>query len=227
MQISKEELRQCVIENDTKRLKQILDAFGIETEETKLFTDGKRQLLCTLLTYASVCAKKGTLKEEFANELIKRVGFLVELFDFVEAMLFYLDYQPTNNPEIHPPRRLIKEMHKSFPNEEIIYSQARTMSQEQFMFLAELMASGGFSSYLHKKCVAPLLLFVYNHQVIPGDIFFAYVASNLTREDTIGGITITDLGEIIILTIRHREDWCIPCGIQDFFDVSGYTTSTC
>ena len=79
MQISKEELRQCVIKNDTKRLKQILDAFGIETEETKLFTDGKRQLLCTLLTYASVCAKKGTLKEEFANELIKRVGFLVEL----------------------------------------------------------------------------------------------------------------------------------------------------
>lgn len=180
-----EELRTCVIENDVKNLKKMLDDMGIRREGTEIFTDKKRRNLCIILSYASACAKNGFLKEEFSNELIERVAMLVEVYDFLNNMLLYLDHQPKEEEGegFYAPRRLIDEMHRMFPNDSI-YTLVRTMSTEQFMFLSELMVTGEFKE-LNRKCTAPILLYCYNKCILPHDICLAYIATSLMRVDNI------------------------------------------
>ena len=180
--ISSVNLRKCVIQNDVVALKEILNSYGVRNDGTQIFTDEHRQTLCTLLAYASARAKNGLLDEDFSNELIERVAMLVEVYDFLNAMLTYLDFQPSSKHDgVFIPYRLIDEMHRMFPNDSI-YSLTRTMSPEQFMILSELMVLGEFDG-LNRKCVAPILLYCYNKEIIPHEICLAYIAMSLMRVD--------------------------------------------
>lgn len=184
METSLADLRRCVAENDVKSLKKILDTYRIYTNGTNLFTDEKKRVLSTLLMYASAYAKNDALDEEFSGVLIERVAMLVEIYDFLNAMMIYLDYQPREFEESYPPpRRLIEEMHRAFPNNSI-HSLTRSMAKEQFMYLAELMSLGEFSD-LNRECSAPVLLYCYNNKVIPHDVCLSYIANCLMRIDSV------------------------------------------
>lgn len=170
------ELKKCVAENNKVLLETILDYFGIGSEGTEPFTDEDRVILSTLLTHASVHAKNDALEDEFASELVKRVAPLVNIYDYLGAILLYLDYKPTKDSVI--PRRLLKELQKRDPDDDIISAQARIMNRDQFLLLSTYIVDGGIPG-IPQKCNAPLLLFAYRNFVIPREVCLAYMATNL------------------------------------------------
>lgn len=170
------ELKKCVAENNIASLKAILDYFGIGSEGTEPFTDEDRVILSTLLTHASVHAKNDAVEDEFASELVKRVAPLVNIYDYLGAILLYLDYKPTKDSVT--PHRLLKEMQKRDPDYDVICAQARAMNRDQFLLLSTYIVDDGIPN-MPKKCNASLLLFTYRNYVIPRDACLAYMATNL------------------------------------------------
>ena len=187
MGIPKTKLRQCVAENDIISLNKILDASGVTAGNTDFFSDEHRQVLSTLLIYASACAKNDDLREEFVEVLIKRVGHLVEVKDFLETILAYGDYQPIQDKKVAPPHRLIREMRRIVPNESIVRTSLRTMNRDQFLIFSEMIANHELS--FDRKYVSPILFCAYQKCVVPHDICLAYIAGNLRFVD---GITAND-----------------------------------
>ena len=185
---SRDELKEMVVKNDVKALEEFLDTYRIYKEGVDFFSDEKRLMLSTLFIYASVRAKNDELKEGFSNMLIENTAYLVNLFDFIDAMLLYLDCRPVELEEgTFPPKRLIDEMHRHFPNDSI-YTLTKTMSRTQFLYLCQLMADGEFYG-MSRKCAAPILLYCYNGNIIPHDICLAYIATcfkNLDNFVTLG-----------------------------------------
>lgn len=173
---SKIDLKMMVVNNDVEALDEFLDTCRIYKEGVDFFSDEKRLMLSTLFTYASASAKNDELGESFSNKLIENTAYLVELPDFLSAMMIYLDHQPRELEEgTFPPTRLINEMHRGSPNDSI-YTLARTMSTAQFMYLCELIVDGEFDG-MSRKCAAPILLYCYNGRIIPHEICLAYIAT--------------------------------------------------
>lgn len=180
-------IKDYVLENDYPSIKKLLDAVGIENGTTLYFSDLARTTISEILTYASVQATYDELSEAIAFELVERSAGIIDPFKFMDTMLCYIDYKPDRDVTLPP--ELLREFKLVEPSANF-YSMVCSLSEEEFLMLIYLILKeklseklGNTATAISRSTLPALLSYAYCNHVLPGDIFFAYLASNLTGVD--------------------------------------------
>lgn len=88
MELSKYEVKDVVLNNDIARAAEMLEGFGFNEDGlTDRYTAASRELATCILCYMSAVDLNGDLTDEFAQEIVARVGSYVLVFDLVRAVI--------------------------------------------------------------------------------------------------------------------------------------------
>lgn len=175
-------IKEYIFSNDYNSIKKLLDAIGVERGFTQYFSDRARTTISKLLAYASAQATYDQLSEEIALELIARSASVISPLDFLNVMLCYIDYKRV--PNVTLPARLVYEFYRPEPSEHF-YSMVCSLSEDRYLMLIDFIVEGKIKTptAISRSTLPALLTYAYRNHVLPGDIFFAYLASNLTGVD--------------------------------------------
>lgn len=88
MELSKYEVKDVVLNNDIARAAEMLEGFGLNEDGlTDGYTAASRELATCILCYMSAVDLNGDLTDEFAQEIVARVGPYISVFDLIRVAI--------------------------------------------------------------------------------------------------------------------------------------------
>ena len=171
-EISKEHAMNAVITNDVVCVTELLEEYGFTKGDTPFdYTFADRDLLSTLLSFASAMAYRGALDNNLARELVERTTMTVNIFFFAQLVATAIGIKIDDYSAI--PKKIHSAIQENNCTDE--YTDAvEKLDDETFRTLIAFVSTSeideldvGFNSAIIQR--------IYTRKMIPDDILFAYM----------------------------------------------------
>ncbi len=221
--ISKNDIRDAIMGNDTKHAVEMLEKLGLikgENPETVIVEE--REILAIILGFAAVRAEKGGLDEELAYELIDRIAKKVQIFEFLN---FAIAASGAVDPEgyMYIPNKLGEALREN-TYYEWINESIKLLDPNVFRILMDYIMNSQEVRKLDNKFCTPIIRYVYEKNIVSHSMVFFMMASSLNQPKYLADNAITGvlhdindmLGEILGNTLseetQHHCDGKCDCG---------------
>lgn len=200
MKVSKKEVQDAILNNNTARVTEMLERFNLTKDGTPPhFTSADKELVSTMLSFASAMSYRDDLDSGLAEELIERTAMTVNIFPFVRLVVAVAEIETDDFDVI--PEEIRTALRKNDYTDQIARA-IEDLDDDTFeAFLAYYIT--GEIEKSHVKFSLPVIRHIYNDEVIPADLLFAFMASNLrkTIDEHFGGLhgTLGALGGLTLL----------------------------
>ena len=175
MKISRKEIINAILENDTARVAEILEAFGLRKDGSlPVFTSADKKLVTTMLGFAS--AKDLNLSEglsdDLAEELIERTAMTVDIFEFMKLIMIAVDVDIVDYNDI--PNDIREALVKNKYSDEIARAIESPIDDYALKALIDFIATGQVEE-IHIKFNLPIIRRVYGSGWVTQDEILAFM----------------------------------------------------
>lgn len=178
MKISKKEVVDAILNNDTASVTEMLEGFDL-TKDAPHFTSADKELVSTMLSPASAMAWRDDLDGDLAQELIERTAMTVDIFPFLQLVVTGVKIEVEDFDVI--PQKIRTALCRNNYCSKIAHA-IEELSDEAFSALLVFLLSGQVES-VHVKFNLPIIRRIYMDNVMPAALVFVYMA--LCLRDTI------------------------------------------
>lgn len=183
MEISKMEILDAILNNDTAKAAEMLKGFNLTKDSTPPhFTSAGRQVVSTMLGAASAMSLHGNLDDDLAYELIERTAMTVDIFPFLHLVVICGEIERGDFDTI--PEKIRAALRKNDYTDQIARA-IEDLDADVLKTLLNFFLSPGEVKTSHVKFTLPVIRRIYSDKIIPANLMFALMASNL--RDTIDG----------------------------------------
>lgn len=191
MEITREEIRKAVLGNDTKRLAEILEEFGVHKYKSYRFLPPQKTVVVDVLSAASAAGYAGVLSKEMAHELIARFAMSVNIFDFLKLVDLCALNQNAEWDFRAIPRKIRKALMKSDYSVEIAH-EIEDLDEDAFEALVAFIVNQ--LDELIPEFSIPIIHRVYEDEFLSDTMIFAYM-----------GLVLRDFMDIETLVIAESH----------------------
>ena len=173
MEITRKRLLKIISDNDIKSLGKVFDGFGLKKDgDPPLFTSSDKELVQTVLSYASARATQRYLDEQMANELIERTAMVVNTFYFLQ--LIAIDKEIVNQKSRKIPQKVRDAFREMKGYDKEIAIAIENLNSNAVIPLISLLSSGKIER-IDKRFNIAIFRLIYRAHWIREDKFFAYM----------------------------------------------------
>ena len=189
MKLEPKDVMKAILDNDTDRAAEMLEGFDLRKDCTiPHFTSADKGLVSTMLGAALVAASHKNLAEDLAHELIERTAMTVDIFQFLRLVVAYAEIENKDFDAI--PENIRTALRRDDYTDQIA-SAIEDLDDCIFKaLLAYYLTEEVKTSYV--KFNLPVIRHIYNDEVIPANLLFAFMASSLreTIDEHFGGLRL-------------------------------------
>ena len=196
MEISNKDIFDAILNNDTAKAAEMLEGFDLTKDDiAPFFTSDDRQIVSIMLSAASVMSRHNNLDDDLAHELIERTATTVNIFPFLRLVVIGGEIEREDFDTI--PEKIRAALRKNDYTDQIARAiedlDADVLKTLLNYFISEEVKSS------HIKFNLPVIRRIYSDEIIPADLMFALMASNLrdtvdehfgSAMSTIGGLDL-------------------------------------
>ena len=187
MKLEPKEVMNAILNNDTGRAAEMLEGFDLLKDGTPPhFTSADKHLVSTMLGAASVAAWHEDLDEDLAYELIERTAMTVDIFPFLRLVVAGAEIENEDFDTI--PENIRTALRRNDYTDQIARA-IEDLDDDTFEAFLAYYITGEIETS-HVKFNLPVIRHIYSDEVIPADLLFAFMASNLreTIDEHFGGL---------------------------------------
>ena len=209
-EFSKAEVIEAVLANNTSRVVEMLEEFNLPKDGTlPHFTSGQKELVSTMLSFASIKSWHDDLAEDLAHELIERTAITVHMFDLLGLIVIGAEIEITENDYTKIPNKLRVALLKNH-YEPKLAKTIEELDESVFKVLIAYIINGNEIERLNINFSLPITRYLYAHEIIPNDLLLAFMAISLhdtSSNDVVVGI-VSDLNDFLgsILDLSDDND---------------------
>ena len=171
--ISYEEIVNAILNNDTTRAVEILEEFDLLKDGTlPHFTSTDKELVTTMLSFASAMDWHDDLANDLAEELIERTAMTVNIFPFLRLVMAAAKIKQIDDFSVIP-EEIRTALSKNDYTDKIAYAIEK-LDDETFKALIAFI----MTSEVKRTCVKfnlPIIRHIYAKETIPADLMLAYM----------------------------------------------------
>ena len=176
MQVTRREVADAVAANDVDRVAEILEGYGFGKDGHVFpYFSPHRELATIMLTHASAAFHLNALNYEMGRVLIEHTAKVVELFPFVKLVWKVAGCERSNTNSI--PDLVRDNLLLDCYSHDFALSVAN-MDCETFTNMLSFILSDEVTQ-LDADFTPTLILYVYERNIIPRELLFAYMAACL------------------------------------------------
>lgn len=176
MQVTRREVAEAVAANDVDRVAEILEGYGFGKDGHVIpYFSPHRELVTIMLTHASVAFHLNELNFEMGKVLIRHTAKVVDLFPFVVLVWRAAGGERSNANNI--PDLVRDALLRDCYSYDFALSVAN-MDCETFTNMLSFILSDEVTQ-LGVDFTPTLILYVYERNIIPRELLFAYMAACL------------------------------------------------
>lgn len=212
MKVSRGEVVDAILTNNTTRVTEMLEGFDLLKDGTPPhFTSADKDLVTTMLSFASAMLYRGNLDDSLAEELVERTAMTVNIFPFLKLVMTTAGIEQIDDPSVIP-----EEIRVALSREDYTDKIARTIEElddETFGALIAFIMTDKVEQ-LHVKFNLPIMRHIYAEGTIPTDLMFAYMGlcPRQTVDEPLGNFrdavgVLGGLGLLdILFGVAHGDD---------------------
>lgn len=174
--IGRDTLHKIISENDAESLKKIFDAVGFDGRIDCSYNSFNSATIQTILVIASSSARENTLSDEMAHLLISRLAISCDIFNFLEFIVCTTEIKTANYDAI---QHMLKEALASNTYCDHVGTMISRLHEQTFHEMAMFIIDSDRVSMLSLCFNAPIMQYVYDHEVVARDQMFLMWASTL------------------------------------------------
>ena len=174
--IERDTLHKIISENDVESLKIVFDAAGFDGRNDCSYNSFNSAAIQTILTIASSIARENTLSDEMAHLLISRLAMSCDIFTFLKFIVWTTETKTANYDAI---QHMLKEALTSNTYCDHVSTMIGRLHEKTFHEMAMFIIDNDRVSTLSLCFNAPILQYVYDHEVVARDQMFLAWASTL------------------------------------------------
>lgn len=209
MKLSKKEIKDAILSNNTARVAEMLEGFGFAKDGTlPIFTSVGKDLMSTILGFASAMSYHDDLDGGLAEELIERTAMTVDIFSFTRLVIAAAEIDANNYDVI--PEEVRTALLKNDYTDKIAYVIEK-MNDEAFAAMLSFMT--GEIKNANVKFSLPIMRHIHAEETIPEDLMLAYMGlcPRETIDEHFGGLhdALGALGGLTLLDVligRMHDD---------------------
>ena len=172
MKVSNEEVMNAILNNDTTRAAEMLEGFDLTKDGTPPhFTSVDKDLVLTMLSFASVMSYRDDLDSGLAEELIERTAMTVNIFSFVRLVVAVAEIETDDFDVI--PKKIRAALRKNDYTDQIARA-IEDLDDDAFAALLAFVVTRGIEQ-LHVKFNLPIMRHIHAEETIPEYLMFAYM----------------------------------------------------
>ena len=187
MKLSNEEVMNAILNNDTARAAEMLEGFDLTKDGTPPhFTSADKDLVSTMLSFASAMSYRDDLDSGLAEELIERTAMTVNIFPFVRLVAATAEIETDNFDVI--PEEIRTALYKNDYTDKIAYAVEK-LDDDAFAALLAFLLTGEIER-THVKFNLPIMRHIHAKETIPEDLMLAYMGlcPRETIDEHFGGL---------------------------------------
>jgi len=202
MYISREDIMEAVLTNDTERTVAILELFGFARDDAPRFTANRKDLTQTVLRFVSILDRESDLDRTLADELIHRIAMTVDIFSLLQVVAASADFVAESPEEM--PAKVRKALEMCVYDRKVA-DTIEDMSSEEFGALITFVMSEKVDM-LDTRLNASIVQCIYDFDLLPDGMLWAYMGlcQRKTVTEDFGGLNV--IGLVALDMMADEED---------------------